>query len=323
MVVKVAAARTWIGGEVLLPKISTFSSRGPSSYSPDFLKPDVAAPGSIILAAIKDSYKFLLGTSMAYPHVSGVAALLKALHPDWSPSIIKSALVTTAINDKYGLPILADGLPQKTDPFDYGGGFIDPNRAVDPGLAYDIDPEYFDCILGSNSSCEFEPKNINLPSIAIPNLKEPTTVLRIVTNLGKAEAVYRAVVQSPPGVQILVEPSVLQFIKVKKKQTFNVTFSMAHKVQGSYLFGSLAWCDGGSHYVRIPIAVDANVSVGLPPLFLQAGLTSARSRPWRAPPSALSPRSSSLPAGLRMEYLLREAGHELNHAKRLVTDVEV
>jgi hypothetical protein len=38
MVVKVAAARTWIGGEVLVPKISTFSSRGPSSYSPDFLK---------------------------------------------------------------------------------------------------------------------------------------------------------------------------------------------------------------------------------------------------------------------------------------------
>lgn len=61
--------------------------------------------------------------------------------------------------------------------------------------------------------------------------------------------------QSPPGVQILVEPSVLQFSKDKKKQTFNVTFSMARKVQGSYLFGSLAWCDNGSHYVRIPIAV--------------------------------------------------------------------
>ncbi|KAF0891579.1 hypothetical protein E2562_010571 [Oryza meyeriana var. granulata] len=260
LVVKVAAARTWIGGEVLAPKISTFSSRGPSPLWPYFLKPDIAAPGSDILAAVRGSYKFMSGTSMACPHVSGVAALLKALHPDWSPAIIKSALVTTASNEKYGLPILADGLPQKiADPFDYGGGFIDPNRAVDPGLAYDVDLKYYDsvfaCFSAGNSSCEFEFRKMNLPSIAIPYLKAPTTVLRTVTNVGQADAVYKAVVQSPPGVQILVEPSVLQFSQGKKKQSFKVTFSMTHKVQGSYLFGSLAWHDGGAHYVRIPIAV--------------------------------------------------------------------
>uniref|UniRef100_J3LVB8 Peptidase S8/S53 domain-containing protein n=1 Tax=Oryza brachyantha TaxID=4533 RepID=J3LVB8_ORYBR len=158
LLVKVAAARTSIGDEVFAPKISTFSSRGPSPLWPDFLKPDVAAPGSNILAAVEDSYKFFSGTSMACPHVSGVAALLKAFHPDWSPAIIKSALVTTAINDRSGLPILADGLPQKiADPFDYGGGFIDPNRAIDPGLAYDVDLEHYnsflECFYG-NSSCE-------------------------------------------------------------------------------------------------------------------------------------------------------------------------
>uniref|UniRef100_A0A0D9ZGN2 Subtilisin-like protease n=1 Tax=Oryza glumipatula TaxID=40148 RepID=A0A0D9ZGN2_9ORYZ len=259
LVVKVAAAHTWIGGEVLAPKISAFSSRGPSPLYPEFLKPDIAAPGSNILAAVQDSYKFKSGTSMACPHVSGVIALLKALHPDWSPAIIKSALVTTASNEKYGVPILADGLPQKiADPFDYGGGFIDPNRAVDPGLAYDVDlKEYtslFDCFSAANSSCESESRNLNLPSIAIPNLKEPTTVLRTVTNVGQADAVYKAAVQSPPGVKISVEPSVLQFSQSKKKQSFKVTFSMTHKFQGGYLFGSLAWCDGGAHYVRIPIA---------------------------------------------------------------------
>ncbi len=96
---------------------------------------------------------------------------------------------------------------------------------------------------------------MNLPSIAIPNLKGPTAVLRTVTNVGQANAVYKAVVQSPPSVRILVEPSVLQFNQGKKKQSFKVTISMTHKFQGGYLFGSLAWCDGGSHYVRIPIAV--------------------------------------------------------------------
>ncbi|KAF2932621.1 subtilisin-like protease SBT3.8 isoform X1 [Oryza sativa Japonica Group] len=265
LVVKVAAAQTWIGGEVLAPKISAFSSRGPSPLYPEFLKPDIAAPGSNILAAVQDSYKFMSGTSMACPHVSGVVALLKALHPDWSPAIIKSALVTTASNEKYGVPILADGLPQKiADPFDYGGGFIDPNRAVDPGLAYDVDPNDYtlllDCISAANSSCEFEPINMNLPSIAIPNLKEPTTVLRTVTNVGQADAVYKAVVKSPPGMKISVEPSVLQFSQSKKKQSFKVIFSMTRKFQGGYLFGSLAWYDGGTHYVRIPIAVRPIVS---------------------------------------------------------------
>ncbi|BAS87683.1 Os04g0127600, partial [Oryza sativa Japonica Group] len=222
--------------------------------------PDVAAPRSNILAAVKDPYTFKSGTSMACPHVSGVAALLKALHPDWSPAIIKSAIVTTASNDRFGLPILADGLPQKpVDPFDYGGGFIDLNRAVDPGLAYDVDPKdyipFHDCFLAGNSSCESESRNLNIPSIAILNLKEPTTVLRTVTNVGQADAIYKAVVQSPPGMQILVEPSILKFSAGMNKQSFKVTFTTTHKVQGNYLFGSLAWHDGGAHYVKIPIAV--------------------------------------------------------------------
>ncbi|EEE60420.1 hypothetical protein OsJ_13615 [Oryza sativa Japonica Group] len=260
LVVKVTPDLTWLGNGVLAPKISTFSSRGPSPLFQKFLKPDVAAPRSNILAAVKDPYTFKSGTSMACPHVSGVAALLKALHPDWSPAIIKSAIVTTASNDRFGLPILADGLPQKpVDPFDYGGGFIDLNRAVDPGLAYDVDPKdyipFHDCFLAGNSSCESESRNLNIPSIAILNLKEPTTVLRTVTNVGQADAIYKAVVQSPPGMQILVEPSILKFSAGMNKQSFKVTFTTTHKVQGNYLFGSLAWHDGGAHYVKIPIAV--------------------------------------------------------------------
>jgi subtilisin family serine protease len=58
-------------------------------------QPDIAAPGVSILAAMRDSYVLLSGTSMACPHVSAVVALLKSVHPDWSPAMIKSAIVTT------------------------------------------------------------------------------------------------------------------------------------------------------------------------------------------------------------------------------------
>lgn len=69
------------------------------------MQPDIAAPGSDILAAWSPAssnqpgdYMIISGTSMACPHISGIVALLKVEHPDWSPAAIKSALVTTGNN---------------------------------------------------------------------------------------------------------------------------------------------------------------------------------------------------------------------------------
>jgi subtilisin family serine protease len=63
-------------------------------------QPDITAPGSHILAASQDpsidgGYVMRSGTSMSTPHISGIVALLKALHPNWSPAAVKSALITT------------------------------------------------------------------------------------------------------------------------------------------------------------------------------------------------------------------------------------
>ncbi len=78
--------------------IATFSSRGPNIkiFS---IKPEVVAPGVNIVSSYPNGqYAALSGTSMSAPHVAGVAALLRALHPGWTPAQIKSALMTTAID---------------------------------------------------------------------------------------------------------------------------------------------------------------------------------------------------------------------------------
>ncbi|XWS38126.1 hypothetical protein CRYUN_Cryun19dG0103500 [Craigia yunnanensis] len=167
--VKLSPSKTLLGKPVSA-KVAFFSSRGPSSIAPEILKPDITAPGVNILAAtshldqlMDGVYAIHSGTLMATPHVSGIVALLKAIHPDWSPAAIKSVLVTTA------------------DPFDFGGGIVNPNGAADPGLVYDMgisDYIHYLCAMGYNNSatgrligqstvCSIEKPSIpdvNLPS---------------------------------------------------------------------------------------------------------------------------------------------------------------
>uniref|UniRef100_M8C2J3 Subtilisin-like protease n=1 Tax=Aegilops tauschii TaxID=37682 RepID=M8C2J3_AEGTA len=224
--------------------------------------PDITAPGVNILAAVRGSYVFYSGTSMACPHVSAVTAMLKSVHPQWSPAMIKSAIVTTAsVTDRFGMPIQAEVVSRKlADPFDFGGGHIDPDRAVDPGLVYDVDAreynKFFNCTLGYLGGCESYYLNLNLPSIAVPDLKDHVMLRRTVTNVGPAESTYHLVVEAPAGIDVSVEPSVINFTQSSSKSaTFTVTFTTRQRVQGGYTFGSLTWSDGSTHSVRIPIAV--------------------------------------------------------------------
>lgn len=85
------------------------------------------------------------GTSMAAPHVAGLAALIKQKYPNFSPAAIGSALSTTAsLNDRTGVPIMAQrsyGSPDQNQspatPFDMGSGFVNATLALNPGLIFD------------------------------------------------------------------------------------------------------------------------------------------------------------------------------------------
>jgi uncharacterized repeat protein (TIGR01451 family) len=117
-----------------------FSSRGPNTTF-DVLKPDIAAPGVEILAAVADAQiapdgvtelDLYQGTSMASPHDAGAAALLTALHPDWTPAEIKSALMLTAFDG-----LLKEDKETPADPFDIGAGRIQLELAGLTGLVMD------------------------------------------------------------------------------------------------------------------------------------------------------------------------------------------
>lgn len=157
------------------------------------------------------------------------------------------------------------------DPFDVGGGNVNPIRAMDPGLIYDISvQDYIQYLYASgysnlsitkltktNPSCMKNNRfilNLNLPSITIPNFKKTETVLRMVTNVGDVTSEYRAQVEAPYGIQMVVEPRILQFNSTSKVLPFKVTFLSTQKIHGDYRFGSLLWTDG-KHSVRIPVSV--------------------------------------------------------------------
>ncbi|KAM0893744.1 hypothetical protein ACQ4PT_024907 [Festuca glaucescens] len=134
------------------PAIASSSSRGPSIQNPGILKPDITGPGVSVVAAwpfqvapprfdLTPAFNIISGTSMSTPHLSGIAALVKRNHPDWSPAAIKSAIMTTAdVTDRSGTPIV-DEQRTAADLFAVGSGHVNPEKAVDPGLVFDISPE--------------------------------------------------------------------------------------------------------------------------------------------------------------------------------------
>ena len=85
-----------VGASDLSDTIAHFSSRGPNRTSFS-IKPEVLAPGVEIRSTYPGStFQVLSGTSMATPMVTGVAALIKSVHPSWDPPKIKSAIVNKA-----------------------------------------------------------------------------------------------------------------------------------------------------------------------------------------------------------------------------------
>jgi subtilisin family serine protease len=306
------------------PGVASFSSRGPAlAGQGDVLKPDIMAPGVDVLAAVSPvgnggrNFDFYSGTSMAAPHIAGIAALLRQLHPRWTPMMIKSALMTSAsLLDNKGNPITTDtGGP--AGPFAYGSGQVTPNSAADPGLAYDSGPiDWLRFLCGSgqlvagSTTCRAvgstDPSDLNTPNIAIGDLAGAQTVTRTVTNVGTAKATYKVGVTAPAGMTVAVSPSKLT-IEPGHKATYKVTFTRTTAAYRSYVTGALTWTDG-THSVRSQLAIR---SVGLKaPLELSGTGTSGQATVSVTPgfTGTLSTSVAGLAAGTERAATLKNPG---------------
>ncbi|OIV98734.1 hypothetical protein TanjilG_24905 [Lupinus angustifolius] len=227
------------------PMVADFSTRGPNTIVPEIMKPGISASGVDILASFSQvvspsnnecdkrslKYNIISGTSISCPHVVGIAAYMKTFHLGWSPSAIKSAIMTSAkpmkvSNDEVG-------------EYAYGSGHVNHVHVVHPGLIYDISlDDYIQmlCNLGydnkkiklisgknnssSNATDRSLVRDLNYPAFAIDvKSRIPFTIKfeRTVTNVGQPKSNYKASILPNPKIKITVVSETLAFESLYEK----------------------------------------------------------------------------------------------------------
>jgi subtilisin family serine protease len=200
---------TWAAGTVGASQgdvMAGFSSRGPVG---DFVKPDVTAPGVQILAGNTPTpvevaagppgeyYQAIAGTSMSSPHAAGVAALVRAAHPTWTPGQVKSALMTSSLQSVTN----ADGTVADID--GRGAGSIRADRAVSPVVTFDVTAAAY----AASAADPLHRVDLNLPSIKANPLPGALLTHRTVTNVTNKTQTFSVKATGQDGLRITVSPS--------------------------------------------------------------------------------------------------------------------
>ncbi|MBF8192578.1 S8 family serine peptidase [Nonomuraea sp. K274] len=230
-----------------------FSSRGPGG---DFLKPDVTAPGLHILAGMTptpesapggppgNQYQVIAGTSMSAPHVAGAAALMFALHPDWTPGQVKSALETTGKT-----AVTKQDRTTPADPFDMGGGRIDLTKAGDPGLTLDESAARF----VASAADPLDRIDLNLPSVNAPTMPGVITAKRTVKNVTNRALTFTASATTVSGADITVLPPRFTLAPGKSAK-LSVIITAPELPDGQYFGQVNLKQSGGSRALHLPVA---------------------------------------------------------------------
>jgi len=234
-------------------QIASSSSRGPALPPvQNVLKPDVIAPGTEILGAssVDNNFAFLTGTSMASPHVTGGAALLKSVHPGWTPSMLASALVMTATPE-----LAIDFDSSEATPHKRGGGRPRLDLAVNMGLYLKETESNF---RSADPDLGGDPKNLNLPGLVDTACHNACSFQRTVTDLAGGAAWSASAAGFESGVSVSITPANFTLAKdASRVLTINIDLTQSELV-GEWVYGEVRLSSNGLPDAVFPVAVYAD-----------------------------------------------------------------
>lgn len=261
-----------VQGDVL----ASFSSRGPTPSPYDSLqKPNIAAPGVDIYAAIPGGFDFISGTSMASPHVAGAAALVAQSHPDWTPTEIKSALQMTASPEGF-----SDDGTTPWNPDEVGHGRADLTKASLAGLVMDETTTNF---IAANPYAGGSPEALNLPSMRNVDCSPSCTFTRTVRNTLGTPSGWRATGRTEnEAFDIDISPATFNFSgDTSETQTLTITITPGDDLSDRIYFGDITLRENGDQAPdsRMTIAVSGvgGASIDVAPDELSYALPSGNS----------------------------------------------
>ena len=256
---------TWAAGQKATVRgdvMAGFSSRGPLG---DFLKPDITAPGVQILAGhtptpltpdggpAGELFQAIAGTSMSSPHLAGASALVKAVHPTWTPGQIKSALMTSSTQD-----VLKEDGVTPADPFDRGAGSMRVDAAVAAVATISETPAN---LFGA---ADMDRVDLNLPSIQANPLPGAVTTQRTLTNTTTRAQPFKATATGSNGLKVSVSPSSFS-VPAGGSRTIAITLDGTAAADG-WAFGQVTLTSTAKRTPGIVLPVTARVADSVVPM---------------------------------------------------------
>ncbi len=247
----------------------TTSSRGPNPITPDVLKPDLIAPGYLIQGAYHTAVSWAsqpinqyIGTSQASPHVAGAAALLHALHPEWTPGQIQSAMMTTALS----APVRTDDWATPANALQQGAGRVDLTVAAQAGLLLNETGAKF---AAANPQIMGDPTTLNLPSLTDSNCNRVCRWTRTVSNALNETVTWQVAISHTTGMTLTVTPTSFTLLP-GASQTFTVTAAVNNLPNSTWVFAAVTMHNPAAQApdARFPVAVlPANTNTFIPRSF--------------------------------------------------------
>ena len=198
------------------------------------------------------------GTSMSSPHSVGSAALVRKVHPTWTVSETKSALMMSAFNGG----TKEDGTtPWDAD--DVGNGRLDLTKAALAGLVMDETTQHY---IDANPNTGGDPKTLNVPSVrnmdCTPNCTWTRTVRNTLTSATNWTATGTAIT---PGFTIDVQPPNFSFTGgLGETQELTISATPNTNLTSAVAFGEVVLSPSGANGPLGVIAVpDARITVAI------------------------------------------------------------